>query len=321
VLKGIPSSELIPAMEFIASSLRVKCTFCHVEGHFEKDDKKPKQTAREMMRMMFALNDANFAAQRAVTCYTCHRGALKPVAIPLVVSETFSARKSASPSQPTSADLPTVRQILDHYIGALGGADAIGRIFSLVEKADSESENQTASVEVFTAEPEKQAVIRHLPMGDALTVFDGQAGWISFPGRPTRSMYNGELAGARMDADLQFPLHIQTLFPKLSVDYPEKINGRDANVLLGTREGLPPVKLYFDAQSGLLVRVVRFTESPLGLNPTQIDYGDYREIHGIQIPFRMMVAEPASIVTLRVQNVQQNVAIDEARFAKPAAEN
>jgi photosynthetic reaction center cytochrome c subunit len=319
VLQDIPSSELIPAMEFISSSLGVKCAFCHVEGHFEKDDKKPKQTARQMMRMMLTLNNGSFAGQRAVTCYTCHRGAAKPAAIPMVASEMSSPRETVSKPQATNADLPTVRQILDHYVAALGGAGAIGKIFSRVEKADSESENQTTAVELLTAEPEKRAVIRHLPMGDAVSVFDGQAGWIRFPGRPTRSMDNGEVEAAKMDADLQFPLHIQELFPELTVQYPETIDKRDACVLLGARPGDPPVKLYFDVQSGLLVRIVRYTESPLGRNPTQIDYADYREVDGIQIPFRIRIAKPDSVVTLRVQDVRQNVAIDPARFAKPAS--
>jgi hypothetical protein len=53
-LKGIPADQLIPAMQFITYSLGVECSFCHVEGAFEKDDKKPKQTARKMMQMMFA---------------------------------------------------------------------------------------------------------------------------------------------------------------------------------------------------------------------------------------------------------------------------
>jgi photosynthetic reaction center cytochrome c subunit len=256
-----------------------------------------------------------------VTCYTCHRGAPAPVAVPMVASETSSPRKPAPEHQPAGVNLPTVRQVLDHYVGALGGAEAIGKIFSRVEKADFESENQAASVEVLTAEPEKQVVIRHLPTGDALTVFDGQAGWVSFPGRPTRSMDNGEVEGARMDADLQFPLHVQELFPELSVQYPEKIDGRDAYILLGTRKGEPPVKLYFDVQSGLLVRITRYTESPLGLDPMQLNYGDYREVDGVQLPFRITIAEPQSVVTLQVQNVQQNVAIDEARFAKPVADN
>ena len=47
VLKGIPADRLIPAMQFITYSLGVECSFCHVEGAFEKDDKKPKQVARK----------------------------------------------------------------------------------------------------------------------------------------------------------------------------------------------------------------------------------------------------------------------------------
>ena len=53
MLKDIPADQLIPAMQFITASLGVECEFCHVQGAFEKDDKKPKQTARKMMEMMF----------------------------------------------------------------------------------------------------------------------------------------------------------------------------------------------------------------------------------------------------------------------------
>jgi hypothetical protein len=57
--KDVPAGQLIPAMRFISSSLGVECSFCHVEGHFEKDEKKPKQIARDMMKMMFTLNKTN----------------------------------------------------------------------------------------------------------------------------------------------------------------------------------------------------------------------------------------------------------------------
>ncbi|MGB6460236.1 MAG: c-type cytochrome, partial [Candidatus Acidiferrum sp.] len=87
VLKGVPADQLIPAMEFITSSLGVECSFCHVEGHFEKDDKKPKKTAREMMQMMFALNKNSFEGHREVTCYSCHRGGRSPVATPILDGE------------------------------------------------------------------------------------------------------------------------------------------------------------------------------------------------------------------------------------------
>src|SRR6201993_1945039 len=87
VLKGVPAEQVFPTMQFITASLGVECDFCHVEKSFEKDDKKPKQTARKMMEMMFAINKDNFEGHREVTCYSCHRGSAHPVAIPTVASD------------------------------------------------------------------------------------------------------------------------------------------------------------------------------------------------------------------------------------------
>src|SRR5271157_3539057 len=86
VLKGVPADQLIPTMQFITTSLGVECDFCHVQGAFEKDDKKPKQTARKMMEMMYAINADNFDRHREVTCYTCHRGNANPVGMPPVMT-------------------------------------------------------------------------------------------------------------------------------------------------------------------------------------------------------------------------------------------
>jgi hypothetical protein len=79
------------------------------------------------------------------------------------------------------------------------------------------------------------------------------------------------------------------------------------------------VKFYFDEQSGLLVRLVRYAKSPLGLDPTQIDYGDYREADDVEIPFRWTVAQAGGSSTIQLEQVQQNVPIDDAKFAKPEA--
>jgi hypothetical protein len=76
--------------------------------------------------------------------------------------------------------------------------------------------------------------------------------------------------------------------------------------------------LYFDPQSGLLVRQVRFTESSLGLNPTQIDYADYREVSGVKMPFRWTVTWVDGRSTIVLSEVRPNVTIDAARFAKPS---
>jgi hypothetical protein len=215
--------------------------------------------------------------------------------------------------------LPTVRQLIDNYIQALGGGLAIEKITSRVETATTDFRGQSIAVDVFTQSPAKQAVVHHLSEGESVTSFDGHAGWVATPGHPTRDMLGADLAAAQMDADLQFPLHIRQIFPELRVEYPEKIEGRETDVLLAKRQGQPPVKFYFDRQSSLLVRLVRYTESPLGRNPSRIDYADYRDVDGVQIPFRVTISQPGATSTIQVKQVQQNVLIDVAKFAKPAA--
>jgi photosynthetic reaction center cytochrome c subunit len=153
--------------------------------------------------------------------------------------------------------------------------------------------------------------------GSFVATFDGQEGWSSAPGRPPREMHEADITAARMDADLQFPVHIQQLFPELRFEYPEKIADRDAYLLLAVRAGQPPVRLYFDEQSGLLVRVIRYAETPLGRNPTQIDYFDYRDVDGVQVPFRVTTSQPGNTSTIQFDEVRQNVPIDAAQFAKP----
>jgi photosynthetic reaction center cytochrome c subunit len=319
VLKEIPSGQLIASMQFMSSSLGVQCTFCHVEGHFEKDDKKPKQTARDMMQMMFALNKNSFKNQREITCYSCHRGAQNPVAVPLVGGETPNPNRD-SDAEKLPGNLPTATQIIDNYIRALGGAAAIEKISSREEKGSAAMRGQSVGVEVFTKAPGKRTVVRHLPEGEGVTAFDGKTGWVAMPGRPTHDLRGAEIEAARMDADLQFPLHIQQIFPELRVEYPEKIMEREANVLLGIKEGQPSVKFYFDQQSGLLVRSVRYAESPLGLDPTQLDYGDYRDVDGIQVPFHITISEPGSSWSMQMREVRQNVQVDDAKFAKPPSD-
>jgi photosynthetic reaction center cytochrome c subunit len=318
VLKGVPSGQLIPAMQFISSSLGVECSYCHVDGHFEKDDKKPKQTARLMMQMMFDLNKNNFAGQREVTCYSCHRGAPSPVADPDVAGQMQSSA-AASAVSALPANLPTVAQLLDNYVTALGGATALEKITSRVEKGTVDVRGQSVNVDIYTEAPNKQAVVQHFPDGDNLEVFDGQAGWSVFAGRAIRSMDIDDIEVAQMNADLQFPLRVRQIFTEIHVEYPEKIDDRDFYVLSCAKEGQPAAKFYFDEQSNLLVRVVRYSESPLGLDPTLIDYADYRDVDGVQVPFRVTRSRPESSSTIQIEEVHQNVLIDNSKFLRPSS--
>ena len=95
------------------------------------------------------------------------------------------------------------------------------------------------------------------------------------------------------------------------------VNGHDTYLVEGRAEGRPPLRLYLDKDSGLLLRLVRYAQSPLGLNPTEVDYADYREADGVKVPFRWTVARPGNRFTIQVEEMKQNVPVDDAKFAAP----
>ncbi len=318
VLKDVPSDQLIPAMQFMTSSLGVQCDFCHMEGSFDKDDKKPKQMARKMMQMMIIINQENFDSHRQVTCFTCHRGSPKPVAIPIISAETTPPFPAGLDEEAPPANLPGADQILDKYVQAVGGMQAIQKVQSREEHGKVSFGPRQFPVDIFVQGPGKTTEVMHLPNGENVTTSNGQEGWSSGPGRPLREMSSSDVASSRLDADLQFPADAKKIFKELRVEREDKIGDRAMYVLLGAIEGQPPLRLYFDEQSSLLVREVRYADSPLGLNPEQIDFSDYRDQDGVKTPFRWTTSRPRGSSTIQIEQMQNNVAVDKSRFEKPA---
>jgi len=317
-LKGIPAEQLIPTMQFIAASLGVECEYCHVEHANEKDDKKNKVTARKMINMMMAINKDNFEGHREVTCYSCHRGSAEPVGTPIIAGE--EARPAAEEGKKVGeakAALPGAEQLLDKYLAAVGGAGALQKITSRVQKGTLTAfGGQHFPMDVYSKAPDKRYSVMHLQGGDSVTAFDGKQGWLSVPGR-VHIMSAAENDAVRIDADLYFAAHVKTLYQKFRVDDGEKIDGHETYLVVGQNEGRPPLRLYVDKESGLLLRLIRYADTALGLNPTQIDYADYREENGVKMPFRWTLSRPGNRFTIQVEQVQQNVAVDDAKFVVP----
>jgi len=321
VLKDIPADQLIPSMQFITASLGVECDFCHVQGAFDKDDKKAKQTARKMMQMMITINQENFDNHREVTCYSCHRGSTTPVGTPPVMTadakEPMPAPKKAEGEEAKSGPAPD--QLIDKYIQAVGGASAVDKVTSRVMKGQIDFGGRNLPIDIYCKNPDKRVSFTHMPDGDSVTAFDGHEGWLGAPGRPIREMHGPDFDGAALDADLHFPTHLKQMFTEVKSQGTEKIGDHEAYVVVGQREGKPPLRLYFDEQTGLLVRLVRFGETALGQLPTQIDYEDYRDSAGVKIPYRWTLARPSGRFTIQVSEVTANVPVDDAKFSKPAA--
>jgi hypothetical protein len=291
VLKDIPADQLIPAMQFITASLGVECDFCHVEGAFEKDDKKPKATARKMMEMMFAINHDSFEGHREVTCYSCHRGSPDPAGTPPVMAEGAMPRmgeakkneeKQGEGTEAKETGGPTADQLFEKYLKAVGGAVAIDKVSSRVMKGTITFGDRNVPIDIYAKDPDMRVSFTHTPDGDSITAFDGHEGWLGAPKRPVREMHGPDIDAAAMDADLHFAAHLKGMFSEAQVRGTEKIGDHDAYLVAGRREGKTPLQLYFDAQSGLLVR-------------------------------------PGGRFTIQVGEAKQNVPVDDSRFAKPPA--
>lgn len=317
VLKDIPADQLIPAMQFISASLGMECDYCHVERAFDKDDKKPKKTARSMIEMMLTINQENFEGHREVTCYSCHRGAAKPISVPVI-----SAEEKISETAPDKAvdksTFPKPETLLDKYLAAVGGPDALKKITSRVQKGFIIAfGNQKMPIDIYSKAPNMRVSTVHSKDMDSVTAYNGKMGWMSVPGR-VRPMNTQESEGARMDADLSLPAHLGAMFSRLDLEEGEKVDGHSTWLVNGGREGKPPVKLYFDQQSGLLLRLIRYTDSPLGMNPLQIDLADYRDSGGVRIPFRWTQSRPGNRFTIQIESSEQNIPIDDSKFAPPS---
>jgi hypothetical protein len=233
-----------------------------------------------------------------------------------VIDET-EAKPATEVAAVPAENLPKADQLIDKYVEALGGKDAIQKITSRVEKGTLIAGEMKAPVDVYAKAPDKRIAIVHMPGGDSSTAFDGQVGWLGAPGRPAREMSAAESDSVRIDAEIFFGTDLSQLFHSFRVKSEEKIGDRDVYEVSALNEGRPPVKLYFDAQSGLLVRLTRYVDTPLGSNPTQIDFADYRDAGGVQVPYRWTIARPSGRFTIQLEELHQNVPVDDSKFIMP----
>ena len=316
-LKGTPADQLGASMQFIAASLGVECEFCHVQGKFEADDKPAKKTAREMIAMTLGIDKDSFRGRLQVTCFSCHRGSTNPVGTPPVLDSDAPARPAAPTAPPAGAAAVTPEQIADKYLAAVGGADAIRKIGSRVMKGSILAGGMDSPIELYTKAPNKRVSVSHMGGRESITAFDGTMGWTGSTAAG-RQMSEAEAGSAALDAEFSLALRLKELFPQLRRGRAEQVNGVDCEVLQGTRPGGIAVRLDFDKQSGLLLRMVRTTANPMGRMPVQIDYADYQEFDGVKVPLRWTLARPNGRFTIQIKEVQDNVPVDDARFTKPA---
>jgi photosynthetic reaction center cytochrome c subunit len=325
VLNGLPQSQLIPVMNYMGSSLGVKCTFCHVKNgdqwDFVSDAKPEKGSAREMIKMVQGINKGNFKGNPAIGCFTCHRGSEHPARVPqlpIAAPTPFAESAETAPKETP----PTADQILAKYTEALGGSAVIEKLKTRSMKGTwVTADGNTLGYEVYQTAPDKLFTILNTPkQGVFERGFDGKTAWEK-SSRGVRDLEGTQLFYLKRYPDLFRDIKLQGQFTRISYGGKEKIDGKDVYVLRGIGVDGKGERLYFDAQTGLLVRRITSTTTVVGLIPEQVDYEDYREVDGLKVPFTIRITSIDSFwsSTRKFTEIKLNVPVDETKFNKPPA--
>jgi len=347
VLRGMTEDQFMDTMTFISGGLGTNCTHCHsIAIAFGTParwagftaETPLKETARKMIAMTKRINAGYFAGANLVTCYTCHRGLEDPPKVIPQLALQYGEPKEEEPTQFTSQDpdSPMPDQILDKYIQAIGGAGRLASLSSFTAKgtyAGYDTDFEVVPMDVYSKAPNQRAWVVHTAFGERSRVFNGRAGWNATPDtsqvRPVLPITAGRLENERVLAQLAFPTQIKTALTRLITGGEMTIGGGDPEasrslpnrqvyVVQGLDAARMPVKLYFDKETGLLVRVVTHVNSAIGIFSTQIDYSEFRDVSGIKMPFHWVVTAADGQNMYDLTEVQINAAIEEARFAQPA---
>jgi photosynthetic reaction center cytochrome c subunit len=353
VLTDVPRDQILATMRVIAASLGVECEFCHESNRTLNTEKK--DVARKMMIMTLGLNKASFGAQLRVTCYTCHRGSSTPLAAPTptgqytalgvgvllkgngsplpggqdaVLSERFREYAARERSAQTPAE-----QILAKYVDALGGEPALRRITARKITATTEVPADVRGVgpavhaltQQYFKAPNQWVITSQTANGTTAMGFDGAVAW-----RQDARGVVTETTGAvpviplprvKRNADFYEPLNLKQGYARLVTRGTVKVRDRDAYLVVGFPDGDLPEQLFFDAQTGLLVRKETATATAFGDYTLQTDYDDYRDVGGVKFPYlvRAIGISPADGGTTHIEKVDINPQLDAGMFTKPVS--
>jgi photosynthetic reaction center cytochrome c subunit len=326
VLKGLPQSQLVPVMNFMAASVGRRCNYCHVnkdgDWDYASDEKPEKKTAREMVTMVMGINKNTFRGNPEVSCYTCHRGRTSvahTLSMPLPTPEQPPSPAPSPTGQPQTN--PTAEQIIDKYYQALGGTAVIDKLKSRVMKGALTANNGVElGYELDQSGPESVlAILTTQQAGVIERGFDGTVGWEK-SARGIRDLADGEVSYLRRYPALYTDIKLKDQFSRVSFGGKQQIDGRDVYVLRATTTSGKRETLFFDVETSLLVRRSTSTTTPVGTIPEQVDFADYKDVEGMKLPFTIRVSaiDPTYSVVRKFTEIKLNVPLDPKRFNKPA---
>ena len=318
VLKDVPASDLLPGMRYITTALGVRCDYCHVNP-FDKDAKPEKETARRMMTMLTAINANNFSGRPEVSCYTCHQGHHSPIAVPALPAEVTEPQFIRPAAGAAPQALPTAEAVIDKYAQSIGSQDALNKVSSrAIHLDENDSDGKSYQIEAYEKLPNKMYEVTTLPQGAVTAGFDGSRAWVASE-HGTRDAEPGDAIVLRREAEVN-PVAALKGYTEKRIRGQAKIGDMATYVMQAKAPDGIVELLFFDEQSGLLVRRMIHERTILGALPLEADYADYRDVDGVKVPYKTVWCTAGQSSAYLVKDIKDNVPVDDSKFEPPASQ-
>lgn len=208
------------------------------------------------------------------------------------------------PADAATAD-PLVEEILERYVKAVGGREAWGKVSSRVSKGKFEGEfagvKVSGEVEILEKAPNRSVALITVPGAGVLRRgFTGEYAFEQIPMFGFRRLEGSELEAERLASEFYRPVELKRLYPKMAYAGKDKVGDREAYIIYAIPARGPVTRLYFDAQTGLLLR------------KDDTYFEDYRDVDGLLLPF----TQRAGAGTFRFTEVRHNVAFDDSLLSE-----
>ena len=335
VLKGLPDSQLFLLMNFVGDSLGVNCDYCHVKGEknpqtgedtwlWEREDKKEKAVGRDMMRMVLELNRTRFNREAVVTCYTCHRGSTHPERMaPLPPRDYFGEALKPQPKRV----LPTAQEVIAKYLSIVGAnrQDILSQAIVMRGTVERVERAKASGPTGIIVKQNKVRMTETLTSGVITRGWNGTTAWVQSSrginqasGESLKAMKTTSTTTIASDG-LFSPIKIPDSASRATLIGVARINDRESYQLIIEDSSTQSIQLFFDVESGFLLRRVNVTNTMLGPLNVQWDFSDYRDVSGIKVPFLIRTSDVSSYDTVvrRFSEIKIDSSVNENVFDVP----
>ena len=244
------------------------------------------------------------------------------VSIGVLAQKPDSSKPPApkSAAEPSAVRLPSAADVLEKYVKAIGGRDALQKFKTRYQAGTVELSPMglKGTIESYSRSDDRSLTKVSLAgIGDILDGYDGKTAWTVNPIQGNRIKEGRELLQTKRNNIYARESSIDKIYKNVMVRGIEKVGERDAYVIVASTDGLPDDILYFDKETGLMLRSDTISITPEGEQAVKTFYDDYREVDGIKSAFKIKAITPAFEINSVITEVKYGIPIEDSKFVQP----